>query len=119
MRKPWGWGSAAMITPKLTIDGYPVPVRWQTNVYPVLPGRRHVVAEASYLWTFGRAEADADVPPGQTVELHYSSPVITFLRGSIGPTEQPRRGALALALLLGLPVALLLVVIVAAVVSSG
>ena len=51
LRKPCG--ALGMVTPRLTIDGYPAPAQWGPNAYPVAPGRHLVKGSANYLWEFG------------------------------------------------------------------
>ena len=90
LRKPFG--SLGMVTPRLTIDGYPAPAQWGPNAYPVAPGRHLVKGSANYLWEFGSAEQVVEINPGQSVDLHYSPPLITFIGGRMGFSEQPRPG---------------------------
>lgn len=115
MLKPSGWGSASMITPLLAIDGFTVPSVWERNVIPVPVGRRHLTAQSSYLWTYGRAELDVDVAPEQTVEIHYAGPLITFMSGRMGFEPQKRGGVVPLIVVL----AFIALVIVLAIIGAA
>ena len=61
-----------------------------------------------YLWEYGAAEQEVDLLPAQSVEVHYTPPVVTFVRGAIGFTPQGRPGVGAL---IGFGVLVLAVVI--------
>jgi hypothetical protein len=100
--------SAVIITPRVTIDGLDVPARWGANPIPVAAGPRTVTVEARYLWPYGRQQAVVNVPAGQTVEWHYSAPLVSFGAGAMGPTRQPRPGRVAFALILASPLLLVL-----------
>ena len=100
LRKPPGLGSAAMISPVVTIDGYPAPAHWETNHYPVPPGVRTVCVESQYLWRYGRQQLAVQVPPGQRVEVHYTGPLTAFGAGAMGYSPQPRPGKVASAVIL-------------------
>lgn len=71
-----------------------------------------------YMWEYGAAEQQVDLAPGQSVEVHYSGPLLTFVGGRMGFTPQARPGVVGFGLVLGIPLLLLLVIIVAAVASS-
>lgn len=101
-------GSMGMISPVVTIDGYPAPARWGPNPFPTTPGRHLVRVSNRYLYEYGAAEQVLDLVPGQSVEVHYSPPLITFVRGRIGLTPQPRPG---LAAMIGFFVGLLVLVV--------
>jgi hypothetical protein len=60
-----------------------------------------------------------DVPPGQTVEVHYSGPVMTMMGGKLGFTPQPRPGMLAFWLIIAIPIVLILIFVLAAVISAA
>ena len=115
VRPPLG-GGTSMMTPLLTIDGFPAPLRWGRNAFVAPAGPRHLRAATRYLWTYGAAEQVVPVQPGRTSEVHYSPPAFTFLDGRMGPVPQPRPGQSGfwvLMTVLGLAVLLALVVLVA------
>lgn len=118
MLKPSGWGSASMITPLLAIDGHQAPVVWERNVIPVPVGRRHLTAQSTYLWTYGRAELDVDLAPEQTVEVYYAGPLLTFMGGRIGFEPQKRGGVVPLAIVVGFCILVGVAVIIGAVLGS-
>jgi hypothetical protein len=109
LRKPSG--GAMMMSPLITIDGFPARAQWGRNAYPAPAGRRHVRISTHYLWEYGTAEADVDVLPGRSSELHYSGPLITFMGGSIGQGRQPRRGQVVFWILMGVVLLMLLLVV--------
>jgi hypothetical protein len=118
LRKPSGWGSASMMTPQVKIDGFPAPVRWEQNAFPVVPGRHQVEAATTYLWQFGHASLPVDIAPGQSVEVHYSSPLITFMSGRMGFEPQPRPGAVAMWAILAAVVLIIVFVVVVVILGS-
>ena len=101
-------GAMGMITPLVTIDGYPAPAHWGPNPFPTTPGRHRVRVWNRYLWEYGAAEQEVDLLPGQSVEVHYTPPMVTFVRGRIGFTPQGRPGVGAL---IGFGVLMLAIVI--------
>jgi hypothetical protein len=118
LRKPFGLLSSSMMTPKVLIDGFPAPARWEQNAYPVAAGRHQVRASTNYLWEFGAAETPVDIGLGQSVEVHYSSPLITFIGGKIGFSQQPRPGIVAFWIILAIPIAIVVLIIAGVVASS-
>lgn len=116
LRKPFG--AMGMISPSATIDGFPVTVQWGRNAIPAPIGVRHVSVAAHYLWTYGRASRPVTVEPGRPVEAFYSPPLLTFIGGAMGLTEQRRPGAKALIVMLVILGALLLLSVIGAVLAS-
>lgn len=114
LRKPRGPLSASMISPRATIDGYPAPVRWEQNAFPVTPGQHHVHVAASYLWEYGPADQPVTIYPGQSVEVHYSPPLATLgVRGRIGFEPQPVAGMAFVVTLVAIPLLIALIVAIA------
>ena len=114
LRKPFG--AMGMISPVVTIDGYPAGSTWGRNSFRVPAGVRQVEVAQTYLWTYGRASQPVDVQPGSSSEIFYSGPTITFgFGGAIGAEPQKRPGTGVLIGLLVFVVALLLMVVVLAV----
>lgn len=114
LRKPFG--AMGMISPIVTIDGYPAGSTWGRNSFRVPAGVRQVDVAQSYLWTYGRASQPVNVEPGSTSEIFYSGPTVTFgMGGAIGTEPQKRPGARLLIGLMVFVVALLLLVVVLAV----
>lgn len=112
LRKPAGLLSSAMISPLVTIDGYPAPVQWGQNAFPVVPGQHQLQVSSNYMWKYGTADLPVVIQPGQSVEVHYSGPLVTFVRGNIGLQEQPRPGMGVFWAILGVPIVILLLVII-------
>ncbi|MEH3033373.1 MAG: hypothetical protein PGN07_04870 [Aeromicrobium erythreum] len=104
--------TSSLLTPSVTIDGYPLPARYGEQVLPIHPGEHVVAARCQWLWTYGQAEQRIQAAPGQTVDVFYAAPVLTFLPGAMGPVPQKRAG---LGALLGCLGALVLVLLLAGV----
>lgn len=119
LRKPFGLMSASMISPKLTIDGYPAPVRWGPNAFPAPAGPRVLQVSSSYMWDFGKAEMVVDLPPGESRTVHYTGPFWTFQRGRMGSEVQPRPGLVAFLILLAVPILLILLIVFALLVARS
>lgn len=108
-RKPFGLLASSITSPRLTIDGYPAPARWEQNAYPVTAGRHVVRGATSYLWEYGAAEQPVDIYPGQSIEVHYSGPMITFAAGRMGFEQQPRPGLVAFWVIMAIPILILVI----------
>lgn len=108
----------SLIGASVTIDGHRVGTHWGSNPIPVPAGHHRVAVQIDYLWTYGRAALDVMVQPGQQVPVHYSMPYVTWSPGAIGHEPQPHHGLVWFLLLLGVPLAVLLVVILVAVVGA-
>jgi hypothetical protein len=116
IREPMG--SMGMISPLVSIDGYPAPARWGPNAYPITPGQHRVRVWARYLFEYGGAEQVVDIAPGQSLEVHYSPPMITFVRGRIGFGPQGRPGLAGLLLVLGGLVLIAVLIVLAAIFAA-
>lgn len=110
--------TANAITPKVRINGYPVPSRYGVQDLPVYAGPNHIDIDTQWMRTYGQAGMDTNVAPGQVVEVWYASPVHQFARGNIGFTKQPRPGMGCLWIALAL-VAFVVVLSVVAAALSG
>ncbi len=95
----------SMITPKVEIDGHPAPSKFGENLYPVAPGTHAVSAYAHWFWKYGQAQEQVTLGPGETAELWYATPVLTFLPGAIGTSKQKHAGMMILLLLCGVALA--------------
>ncbi|GAA4972692.1 hypothetical protein [Actinoplanes utahensis] len=97
-----------LYTPVLEIDGQGVPASWGRVVQSVATGEHHVHVHVPYLIPsrIGAADTTVVAVPGQTVELEYRAPLLSFLRGAIGAPPQRYPGAVAAWTLLALTVAL-------------
>jgi hypothetical protein len=102
----------SMITPKVLIDGYPAPAKYGENLFPVVPGPHVVGAHAQWMWQYGKAEQPVSLAPGETAELYYATPVLTFLPGAMGPTKQKHPGMMMLLLLCGVAIAFVVALLI-------
>lgn len=84
--------TANALTPRVRINGYPVPSRYGVQDLPVYAGPNHLDVDAQWMRTYGQAAIDTSVAPGQVVEVWYASPLHQFARGNIGFSKQPRPG---------------------------
>ena len=94
--------SANMISPKIRLNGYPVPAAYGESVHPVPPGPWRVEATCQWIRRYGEAALDVQVADGQTVDVFYAPPWHQFTDGRMGLTRQQRPGALVFALIMGL-----------------
>lgn len=102
-----------MLTPKVSIDGFPVPASYGLNRLPVPAGRHIVSAEATWIVKYGQASYEVDVPPGQTVPVFYVAPMVQFMKGRMGPTKQRRPGVWFFIVLLMVIIAVAVIAVVA------
>ena len=87
------FGAMGMISPVVTIDGYPATASWGRNSFPAPVGVRRVDVASSYLWTYGRASMTVPVEQGRTAEVYYIGPMWTFgMGGRMGSEPQKRPG---------------------------
>ena len=101
-----------MLSPRVRLNGYPVVSKYGENVFPVPPGRWHIDVDCQWLRTYGQAAIDVDLAEGQSVDVYYASPYHQFTTGRIGFDRQRRPGGTAFALLLGIPLAVVVIVLV-------
>lgn len=118
LRKPFGLLADQMVSPRIRINGHQAPARWGQNVFPTHSGHHRIDCASSYLWEYGHQSMDLDVPPGQSVEVHYTGPVMTFGSGKMGFTEQPRPGFVAWLVVISIPVLLLVIIVIAAIIGA-
>ena len=110
--------TANAITPRVRINGYPVPSRYGVQDLPVYAGPNHIDIDTQWMRTYGQAGIDTTVAPGQVVEVWYASPVHQFARGNIGFTKQPRPGMGCFWVALGVGVLFVVLAVVAAALAS-
>ena len=109
LQKPFG--AMGMITPIVTIDGYPASATWGRNAFPAPAGVRRVDVAQTYLWTYGRASMTVPVEAARTAEVFYTGPMFTFGIGAQMGTEPQKRPGTGL--FIGLMVVLFLIVFLA------
>jgi hypothetical protein len=119
LRKPFG--AMGMISPAVTIDGFPARSSWGRNSFQVPAGVRQVDIAQTYLWTYGRASQPVTVAPGSISEIFYAGPMATIgMGGAIGTEPQKRPGTgLFIGLMAFVAVLLLLVIVAVAVGTSS
>lgn len=118
LRKPFGLLSEQLISPSVRINGHPATARWGQNFYPTHAGHHQIDCASTYMWQFGPQSMTVNIPPGQSVEVHYTGPVVTFGSGKMGYEEQPRPGFVAWILLISIPVAILLLLVIVGIVAA-
>lgn len=81
-----------MVTPVVTINGWPVPAHWDANVLTAPAGRHRIQVGMRYLWTQAPIEFDADVTVGQQTVVHYTGPWSPAREGQprVHPAATPR-----------------------------
>jgi hypothetical protein len=89
-----------VITPRVRLNGHPVPTRYGENVYPVPPGPWRIEVDAQWMRTYGQAQLDVQVGVDQHVQVFYAAPLHQFTRGAIGFEKQKRPGVLGSLLIL-------------------
>ena len=55
---------------------------------------------------------DVSLAPGETAELYYATPVLTFLPGAMGQTKQRHPGMMVLLLLCGVAIAFVVALLI-------
>ncbi|MGJ6979654.1 hypothetical protein ACSDQ9_03865 [Aestuariimicrobium soli] len=111
--------TSSMVVPTLTIDGHRVNARYGLNTIPVPSGPHHISVVGHWMRAYGQAELDLQVGPGEHVPVYYAAPFHQFTTGNIGHEPQKKKGlGLLLGLVIGIPVFILVVSIVAALAGS-
>lgn len=88
-------------SPRLLIDGYQVGARYGVNVVDVAAGWHRVQLYSQYLWRYGHAWIDVQVPPHGEVNVFYAEPVTYWMgQGNIGLVPQKSGGGTAFLVLL-------------------
>ena len=111
---PTGYGQGQLVV----VIRQPVGSLGMISPLVTIPGQHRVRVWARYLFEYGAAEQDVDIAPGQSLEVHYSPPMLTFVRGRIGLGPQGRPGLVPLLAVLG-GVVLIVVLIVLLAVLTG
>lgn len=103
-----------MITPSCRLNGYSVQTVYGPQDLPVWAGRNRLDLNAQWLREYGQASIEVDVAPGAVVPVFYAAPWHQFTTGSIGTTQQSRKGVGCLVSLIAAPVVLLFAVVLLA-----
>ena len=98
--------TSSMITPTLTLNNQQVRASYGPNDDQVPAGQYHVGAYAQWMRQYGQASLDVMLPPNHTVEIYYAAPLHQFTTGSMGFSKQRRKGAVFMAVLISVLVAI-------------
>lgn len=82
----------SMIPPKATLNNHETPISYGTQDIPVWPGPTRLHMSCQWLRTYGQADLDLNLAPGQLVQVYYAPPFHQFSSGSIGFTKQRHKG---------------------------
>lgn len=85
----------ATMPPSVFVNGHRVPAQFGLQHIPVPAGPVHLVVNAQWMRTYGQAEMQLDLQPGQRVPVFYAPPWHQFTTGSIGHVPQRRKGGIA------------------------
>lgn len=113
---PGSFWTNSMVSPTVTLNGHPlnVPSSSGSFDFPIPAGTHRLHAHGQWMKTYGNADIDFSIQPGQLVEVFYAAPVHQFAnRGNIGftPQKKPGMGALVGMLVAVIAVVLLLTMI--------
>ncbi|GIH04568.1 hypothetical protein Rhe02_26350 [Rhizocola hellebori] len=113
----WSAFTMAAFKPRASINGHEVQLNWGENVLPAPLGVHNIEIHIPYLWKMGKANITVDNTSGVPT-VHYSAPMINFMGGAVGLTQQKYPGMLAMLIMLGV-VGLVVVLCCAGAVLSG
>lgn len=85
----------ATMPPSVFVNGHRVPVQFGLQQIPVPAGPVRLLINAQWMRTYGQAEMQLDLQPGQRVPVFYAPPWHQFTTGSIGHVPQRRKGGIA------------------------
>jgi hypothetical protein len=108
--------------PKISVDGQEAPVSgWGRTHIPARPGQHHVHVYVPYFLPskLGRADATADVRPGQVAELEYKAPLWSFSPGALGVGPQKYNGVGITLAIVAIPFILMFLVILLTIVVAA
>lgn len=108
----------AAFSPKATINGHEVRLKWGENVLPAPLGVHQIEVHVPYLWKFGKASLVVDNTQG-VPDIYYAAPVWTWAKGAIGPQPQNPPGVTAAYVIYGVFFALILLCCCGTIVLNG
>jgi hypothetical protein len=88
----------SFVTPTVKLNHEFLPVKYGDNEFPVLPGQHQLHVYTDWIWKYGRVSRPVEVRTGDTVELWYAAPAVTFLAGRLGTSKQRHAGLVGLLL---------------------
>ncbi|GAA1476945.1 hypothetical protein GCM10009623_13910 [Nocardioides aestuarii] len=97
----------SFVTPTVMLNHEFLPVKYGENVFPVLPGSHQLHIHTDWIWTYGKVRRPVEIRTGESVELWYAAPALTFLPGRLGVGKQRHAGLVGLVVFLVLVVALM------------
>lgn len=109
----------SMITPTVRVDGQVVGAKYGENRIPVVPGQHRLDINAQWMWTYGQAGTEFAVREGETAELWYAAPMLTWIKGNLGPEKQKHPGLVGMIAFLTLVIVVPILVIVLIALASG
>lgn len=104
----------SMVAPTVTLDGYRLNVTSASGSFdfPVPAGQHRLHAHGQWMKTYGNADIDFTMQPGQFVEIFYAAPLHQFAdKGAIGFTPQKKPGK---GFMIGLIAAIIVIVVLLA-----
>lgn len=111
----------SFVAPTVLLDGYRLPVTSATGSFdfPVPAGGHRLHAHNQWMTTYGNADIDFVVQPGQVVEVFYAAPMNQFIKqGNIGFTPQKKGGAAFLIAMLAVVAVLVLLAVIVPIAAS-
>jgi hypothetical protein len=109
----------ALMKPTAVINGHTIPLQWGVNHIPAPPGVHNIKIHCQYLWKIGKAEITVDNSAAPAPPVYYASPWTTFNKGAIGLQPVSNPGLVGLALIIGVPLALLVLLCLGAALFSN
>lgn len=109
-----------LIAPTFTIDGYPAPSPsgGGSTFIPIRSGPHHLEVHSQWMRRYGQAALDVTIPPYAETEVFYAPPWHQFTTGAMGLVPQQRQGVGCLVVMLAVIVAVPLLIILIALLSS-
>jgi hypothetical protein len=109
----------AFVAPKAEINGHTINLSWGVNTFPAPRGVHHITLYMPWLWRFGKAQITVDNTASEAPPVYYAPPYTTFNAGAVAHQPVKAPGLLAFLLILGVPLALLVVCCGASLLSDG
>ena len=97
------------VTPRAEINGHPMALSWGDNIIPAHPDVHNIKIYMPWMWKYGKAEITVDNRTAPAPRVYYAPPFTTFTKGAIGLEPVKNPGLLALFLVMGVPIALIVI----------
>ena len=108
----------AAFKPRAVINGHEVQLSWGENVLPAPRGIHNIEIYIPYLWKMGKANITVD-NTAEVPTVHYSAPLINFVGGAAGLTQQKYPGMVATIIMYGVLGLIIVCCCAGAVLNSG